>query len=314
MEMVGYLGDAQFGDLQQKRCFHEEHLVDVVDDSAPRDLTDYAGEIDGRDVELVGIEGDVVVFGIMTRQQTDEADEDFLHTLGCLAVNDGTVLSILQVKQEYGIEHAQHFTFIDMVGMKIADDLTHFRDEMLSTVCGQCLFRLMQLYDGQVGQMYEVADGWCLDGDMFIGHQTVAVKVVGSGDDGDWEAWRIDVQVVGVKRQFSPVVMNRHPPFVNHHKGEAGHKSMLQVGTEDFRCICLKAVHPVIPAFCGQIVANKYRQIFIQCVHLCNLRFLFVGAKVLKVVSLRNSFISPIIFIISFLQYLIRNISVAHRL
>ena len=49
----------------------------------------------------------------------------------------------------------------------------------------------MQLYDGQVGQMYEVVDGWRLDGDMLIGHQAVTVEIVGSGDDGNGESWRI---------------------------------------------------------------------------------------------------------------------------
>ena len=106
MEMVGYLGDAQFGGLQQKRCLHEEHLIDIVDDSAARDLTNHTGEIDGRDVEMVGIEGDVVVLYKVAGQQTDEADEDFFNALGRLAVYDGTILGVLQVKQEYGIEHA----------------------------------------------------------------------------------------------------------------------------------------------------------------------------------------------------------------
>ena len=116
--------------------------------------------------------------------------------------------------------------------------------------------------------MYKVVDGRSLDGDMLIGHKAVAVKIVGSGDDGDGEAWRIGVQVIGVKRQFSPIVMNRHPAFVNQHKGEAGNESLSQVGTKDFRCICLQAVHPVIPTFFGQIVTDKNRQIFIQSVHL----------------------------------------------
>ena len=95
MEVVGYLGDAQLGGLQQERCFHEEHLVDIVDNGAASDLTDHAGEIDGRDMELVSVEGDVVVLGKVARQKTDEADEDFLHTLGRLALYDGTLLGIL---------------------------------------------------------------------------------------------------------------------------------------------------------------------------------------------------------------------------
>ena len=128
MEMVGNLGNAQFGGLQQEGGFHQQHLIDIVDNGAASDLTDYSGEIDGRDMKLVGIERDVVVLRKVAGQQTDEADEDFFHTLGRLAVYDGTILGILQVKQEYGIEHAQHLTFIYMIGMKIANDFAHFRD------------------------------------------------------------------------------------------------------------------------------------------------------------------------------------------
>ena len=264
MEVVGNLGDAQFGGSQQEGSLHEQHLVDVVDDGAACDLSDNAGEIDGRDVEHGGVEGDVVVLGKVAWQYTDEADEDFLDALGRLAVYDGTSLGVLQVEQEDGVEHAKHFTFIYMVGLQIGDDFAHFHEQMLCGIGGQGLFRLMQLHDGQVGQMYEVVDGWRLDGDVFICHKTATVKVVGGGDDGDGEAWRIDVQVVGVECQFSSIVMNLHPSLVNHHKGEAGQEPMKQVGTQDLRPICFQTVHPVIPALFGQIFAYKYRQIFLQ--------------------------------------------------
>ena len=139
--------------------------------------------------------------------------------------------------------------------MQVADDFAHLHGQMLCGIRRQRLFRLVQLYDGHVGQMYEVVDGWCLDGDMLIGHQTKAVEIVGSGDDIDGEAWRIGVQVVGVERQIVPVgfafvrrdsaifeqartalaapsvVVNRHPPFVNQHKGKAGNESPQQVDT-----------------------------------------------------------------------------------
>jgi len=49
MEVVGYLGDAHRGGLQQEGGLHQQHLVDVVDDGAASDLTDDAGEIDGGD-------------------------------------------------------------------------------------------------------------------------------------------------------------------------------------------------------------------------------------------------------------------------
>ena len=68
-------------------------------------------------MELVGIERDIVMFYKVVGQQTDEADEDFLDALGCLTVYDGTLLGVLQVEQEDGIEHAQHLAFINMVGL-----------------------------------------------------------------------------------------------------------------------------------------------------------------------------------------------------
>ena len=117
------------------------------------------------------------------------AYKDFLDALGCLTVCDGTLLGVLQIKQEDGIEHPQHLAFINMVGMQIADNLAHFHDQMPRGFRGQGLFRLSQLYDGHVGQMNEVVDGWSLYGDMLIGHQAVTMEIIGGGDDGDGEAW-----------------------------------------------------------------------------------------------------------------------------
>ena len=70
METVAYLGDAQFRDAEKERSFHQEHLVDIVDNCAATDLTDYAGEINCRDMELVGIERDVMVFRKVLGQQS----------------------------------------------------------------------------------------------------------------------------------------------------------------------------------------------------------------------------------------------------
>ena len=49
-------------------------------------------------MEPFGIERDVVMLGKVAGQQTDEADEDFLHALWRLAMYDGTILGILQVE------------------------------------------------------------------------------------------------------------------------------------------------------------------------------------------------------------------------
>ena len=42
MEVVGYLGDAQLGGLQQEGGLHQQHLIDIVDDGAASDPTDHA--------------------------------------------------------------------------------------------------------------------------------------------------------------------------------------------------------------------------------------------------------------------------------
>ena len=65
METIGYLCNAQFGCVQQERGFHEKHLVDVIYNGSTGYLTNDAREIDGRDVELGCIEGNVVMLGKM---------------------------------------------------------------------------------------------------------------------------------------------------------------------------------------------------------------------------------------------------------
>ena len=159
MKAVGYLGDAQLRGLQQERGLHQEHLIDIVDNGAAGDLTDDAGEIDGGDVKFRGIERDVMVPGEVAGQQADEADEDFLDALGRLAVNDGELLGVLQVEQEDGVEHPQDLALVDVVGVQVADDFAHLRGQVPCGVRGQRLLRLVQLHDGQVGQVYEVVDG-----------------------------------------------------------------------------------------------------------------------------------------------------------
>ena len=177
VETVGYLGDAHRRGAQQERGFHQQHLVDVVDDGATADLTDDTREIDRRDVEPRGIEGNVVVLGKVLGQQTDKSDEDFLYTLGRLPLTDGLLLGVLYIEQEDGIKHAQHLTSIDMVGVQIGDNLTHPHGQMQRRRVRQRQFRLVQLHDGLVGDVYQVAHGGQLDGGMLIGHQAVAVIV-----------------------------------------------------------------------------------------------------------------------------------------
>ena len=65
-----------------------------------------------------------------------------------------------------------------MVGMEIADDFAHLHEQVLCGIRGERLFRLMQLHNGQVSNMYEVVDRGSLDGDMLVGYQAVAVEIV----------------------------------------------------------------------------------------------------------------------------------------
>ena len=119
MEMVGYLGDAHFGGLQQECCFHHQHLIDIVDDGATRDLTDHAREIDGRDMELVGIEGNVVVLGKVAGQQTDETDENLFYTLGLLNTRQSSLCMRNNQNSHQSIRPANQRAFFSMLGMSI---------------------------------------------------------------------------------------------------------------------------------------------------------------------------------------------------
>ena len=67
--------------------------------------------------------------------------------------------------------------------MKTVDDIAHLLGQMLRGIRRQRLFRLMQLYDRQIGQMNKVMEGWCLNGDVFIGYQAKAMEIVRSGED-----------------------------------------------------------------------------------------------------------------------------------
>ena len=86
MQAVGNLDGGLVGIAQQPRGLHEQHLVDVVHHRAARDLAHDAREVDGRDAELGGVEGDVVVLNVMLRQQAQEADEELLGALGGVAL------------------------------------------------------------------------------------------------------------------------------------------------------------------------------------------------------------------------------------
>ena len=77
-EPVGNLGDAQVGRSQQESGLHDQELIHIVDDSASCYLPHDTGQVAGRDIQRVGIEGNVMMLHEMLRQQAHEADEYFL--------------------------------------------------------------------------------------------------------------------------------------------------------------------------------------------------------------------------------------------
>ena len=253
VQLCGYLGDAERRGAQQVGGLHQQVLVDVVDDGTARDLTDDAREIDRRDVEGGGIEGDVVMFGKVLRQQADEADEDVLDALWYAPLADGLGLRTLHVEQEDGIEHLQNLALVDVVGVKIADDLVHLVLQPAGVVVRQRNLRLVQVDDGHVGYVDEVVNGWRLDGQVLVGQQADGAIVLGGCQYGHFESWRIDVEVVGLQGELLAVVDNREPALGNEGEAVGRHEPLRLVGTEGEGCIRLLTVHPAVPLLEGQL-------------------------------------------------------------
>lgn len=205
VKSVSNLGDAHRCGAQQERGLHQQHLADIVDDGATRYLTDDTREIDRRDVEPRGIEGNVAVLGKVLGQETDEANENFLYALGRLPASDGLLLGVLHVEQEDGVKHTQHLTFIDVVGVQVDDDFTHPLGQMPRSRVRQCQFRLVQLHDRLVGDVHQVAHGGHLDGGMLVGHQAEAMIILRSRDDVDREAGRIEIEVISLECQHPAI-------------------------------------------------------------------------------------------------------------
>lgn len=186
METIGYLADGELGGAQKEGCLHEEHLVDIVYDCAPRNLTHYSREIDIGDVELGGIETYVVMLGKVEGKETLEAYEDFLHTLRNLIEGvvrlqhsvDYSVLHVLQVKKKDGIKHLKYLNLIDMIGVEVGDNLTQFRVESLSSLRDETDDGLMQLHQRLVCHVYKIVYCRGLDGCVFINRECYALIVL----------------------------------------------------------------------------------------------------------------------------------------
>ncbi len=98
VQAFGNGAQRKIGRLKQPRCLHEQHLVDIIHDRASRELADYSRQVCGGDAKFWGIEGQIVMHGIVFRQQTHETDEEFCRPLAVFTVFYGTFLYIGQVE------------------------------------------------------------------------------------------------------------------------------------------------------------------------------------------------------------------------
>lgn len=256
VQAVGNLADAERRCAQQERRLDHKHTVDIIDHSAAGHLTHDARQVGGRDVQRRGVERDVVMLDKMPRQEADEADEELLDTLRHLPVDDGAVLPVTQVEQEHGIEHTQDVGLARMFHVEVVGNLAHTVHETLGDIGRQRDFRLVELDDGQVGDTDEVAHDGCPDGDLFVGNEADAAIVMRGRDDGNRHAGRIDVEVVGEKRQFVAVIDQREPALDDEREGVAGEESVRLVGAEGHCGIAPGAIELAVPIGRGQFAVG----------------------------------------------------------
>lgn len=116
MQLGCNLGYALVGSQQQPRGFHQEHLVDIVNHRSSRDFLDDSRQIDGRDVELVGIERNVVVLNKMLRNEANEVNEQFFRPFQMIILVYFLLFpNVHQIEQEHRIEHLQAILLEQMV-------------------------------------------------------------------------------------------------------------------------------------------------------------------------------------------------------
>lgn len=77
VELSCYFADGQLGEAEKMAGFVVEQTCEVVTHSVVQLLSHNAREIDGRDVELGGIEGDVVLLAIVLKHEVEEAVDGF---------------------------------------------------------------------------------------------------------------------------------------------------------------------------------------------------------------------------------------------
>ena len=207
MELIGDLGDAHRGLTQQERGFHQEHLVDVVDDgTAARHLADDAREVGGGDAEMGGVESDVVMFHEMLGQQTEESEEDFFDALGESVLADAVLLDGGEVGEEEIVEHPQALGSVRQSRLLILNHHVHQFLQALLVSFLQGEHGRGEFYHGEVGCADGVANRGQTEREMLVAQHTDAAVVAGGRENGDLEARRIGVEVALVQRQFAVII------------------------------------------------------------------------------------------------------------
>ena len=207
MEAFRDLGDAQRG-LAQKECgFHQQHLVDVVDDGATaRHLTDNAREICGGDTQLGSIEAYVMMLNKVAGQQVKESEEDFLDTLGKAVLSDTVLLDGGEVGEEKVIEHAQAVVGQRESHLLIVNHHLHQFAQTAKIVVFQRQYRRCEFDYREVGRTDGIAHRGQAECEVFVGQQADAAVVARRREDGYLEAGRIGIEVALTKRQFAIII------------------------------------------------------------------------------------------------------------
>lgn len=237
-EAVGDVGDGEVGAFQEPRCFHQEHLADIVADGAPRHLPDDAREVGRRDAEFRRIKSEVAVFDEVPGQQAHKGNVDIDRSAAEMRGADGAFLHVAEVEQEEGEEHLRGFGAEAMLRILIINNFAHPASDTFTAVVGDVHNGLSQFRHRQVGRTDNIAHRWHFERLFFVSHKADAAVVVRAAINPHLETRRIDIQIARRERQFPVVVEEREPPLLHQREGVGrqrvlhlvGEKSLMDVG------------------------------------------------------------------------------------
>ena len=229
-EAFGYLGNGEAGGGEEPRGLDGQHLVDVLHDGAPGHLADDAREVGGGDAETVGIEGDVVVLGVVLAQEGVEGDEEVLRAARDVVGMERVLLDIDKVEYEDGVEILQHLVGEGGGAYDVATDGGDVVVQQSGIVGREREFRFAVLYDWIVGGADEVAEGRGLVRHAFVDEQYDGLVVGAHGQDAQGEAGQIDEHLTLVDGDFPPAGLHRQVAAPHEGEGVARQRVAQLVG------------------------------------------------------------------------------------